>query len=82
MEVEHVEAQRFKKEMQQMTLLVFVNKSEAKKHRTEWCATTNKYRCMRCRRRSTNMKDQSDCVRTGNTCCEDGAHHVWEDTTW
>ena len=31
--------------------LTFVGKNvEAKKHRTEWCATSSSYRCMRCGR--------------------------------
>ena len=35
----------------------FVNKKgEAKKHQMEWCATANKYRCMRCARNSKNLK--------------------------
>ena len=36
----------------------FVNKNgEAKKHRTEWCATANKNRCTRCGRCSKIHED-------------------------
>ena len=35
---------------------VFVDKKvEAKKHRTVWCATTSRYRCIRCGRSSKKM---------------------------
>ena len=36
---------------------IFVNKKrEAMKHQTEWCETTNKYRCMRCGRSGKNTR--------------------------
>ena len=38
--------------------LIFVDKREETKHRTEWCANANKYRCMRCGRGSKCMKMQ------------------------
>ena len=37
-------------------------KSENTKHRTEWCAETNKYRCMRCGRGITHMKLPEKCT--------------------
>ena len=68
---------------------VFVGKRcEAKKHRTEWCAAANKYRCMRCGRSSKhsrdkeNVKDQSGCEKVPNTSWEDGTNYIWEDTIW
>ena len=37
--------------------LIFVDENvEAKKHRTEWCAATTRYRCMRCGRNIQKMK--------------------------
>ena len=42
---------------------VFVEKkSENIKHRTEWCAEANGYRCMRCGRRSKHMKMTGKCA--------------------
>ena len=41
---------------------VFVEKkSENTKHRTEWCAEADKYRCMRCGRGSKYMKMSGRC---------------------
>ena len=37
-------------------------KSEEMKHRTEWCAEANKYRCMRCGRGSKYMKMPGKCT--------------------
>ena len=36
-------------------------KGEVKKHRTEWCGTTCKYRCTRCVRNSKKMKMPEMC---------------------
>ena len=42
---------------------IFVDKkSEETKHRTEWCAEANKYRCMRCGRGSKCMKMSVKCT--------------------
>ena len=42
---------------------IFVNqKKEETRHRTEWCAETNKYRCMRCGRGSKYMKMPGKCT--------------------
>ena len=42
----------------------FVDKrSEGIKHRTEWCAEVNRYRCMRCGRGSKYMKMSGRCNR-------------------
>ena len=42
--------------------LSFVDKrSEGMKHRTEWCAESNRYRCMRCGRGSKYMKMPGRC---------------------
>ena len=38
-------------------------KMEETKHRTEWCATANKFRCMRCGRGSKYMKMPGTCSR-------------------
>ena len=41
---------------------IFVDKkSEESKHRTEWCAEADKYRCMRCGRGSKYMKMPGRC---------------------
>ena len=37
-------------------------KREETKHRTEWCAGANKYRCMRCGRGSKYIKMQGKCT--------------------
>ena len=37
-------------------LIFFVKKSEETKHRTEWCAETGRYRCMKCGKGSKFMK--------------------------
>ena len=42
-------------------------KKEGTKHRTDWCAETNKYRCMRCGRGSEYMSMQGN-VQGQNTC--------------
>ena len=43
--------------------LVFVDeKREGTKHRTECCAASNNYRCMRCERGSKDMKMQGKCT--------------------
>ena len=39
---------------------------EETKHRTEWCADANKYRCMRCGRGSKNMKMHGKCTGPTN----------------
>ena len=42
---------------------IFVDKkSEETKRHTEWCATANKYRCMRCGRGSKYLKTQRKCA--------------------
>ena len=42
---------------------IFVAKKiEGKKHQTEWCATANKYLCMRCGRSSMHMKIKRNCA--------------------
>ena len=42
---------------------IFVDeRREEAKHRTEWCAEANKYRCMRCRRSSKYMKRPGKCA--------------------
>ena len=42
---------------------IFVDKkSEETKHRTEWCAEADSYRCMRCGRGSKYMKMQGKCT--------------------
>ena len=42
---------------------VFVaKKREGKEHQTEWCATANKYLCMRCGRSSMYMKIKRNCA--------------------
>ena len=42
---------------------IFVDKKrESTKHRTEWCATASKYRCMRCGRESKYMKMEGTCT--------------------
>ena len=42
---------------------VFVDKKgEESKHRTEWCADSNKYRCMGCGRGSKYMKMTGKCT--------------------
>ena len=43
--------------------LIFVDKKmEETRHRTEWCAATGRYRCMRCGRGSKYMKMKGKCV--------------------
>ena len=43
--------------------LKFVDKgSEGMKHRTEWCAEADRYRCVRCGRGSKYMKMPSGCT--------------------
>ena len=43
--------------------LIFVDKNrEETKHRTEWCAAVNKYRCMRCGRFSKYTKMPRKCT--------------------
>ena len=43
--------------------LIFVDeKREETKHRTEWCAEANTYRCMRCGRGSKYMKMRGKCT--------------------
>ena len=37
-------------------------KREETKHRTEWCAEANKYRCMRCGKGSKYMKMSGKCT--------------------
>ena len=40
----------------------FLNKKgEARKHRTDWCAAANRYRCVRCGRSSKHLKIQGKC---------------------
>ena len=47
---------------------IFVDqKREEMKHRTEWCAEVNKYRCMRCGRGGECMKMPEKC--TGPNIC-------------
>ena len=44
---------------------IFVDKkSEETKHRTEWCAETDRYRCMRCGRGSKYIKMLGKCTST------------------
>ena len=40
----------------------FDRKSEGMKHRIEWCAEANRYRCMRCGRGSEHMKLPGRCT--------------------
>ena len=47
-------------------LTVVDQKREETKHRTEWCAEANKYRCLRCGRGSKYMKMKGKC--TGPVC--------------
>ena len=43
--------------------LIFVDeKSEGMKHRAEWCAGADRYRCMRCGRGSKYMKMPGSCT--------------------
>ena len=48
-------------------------KEEAKKHQTEWCATANKYRCLRCGRSSKHVKMQGECQ--GPKWLREGSKH-------
>ena len=65
--------------------LVFIEKkSENTKHRTEWCAEADKYRCMRCGRGSKYMKMQEN-VQEQNSCqkvWENGKGAAWQVITW
>ena len=66
---------------------IFVDKkSEETKHRTEWCAEADKYRCMRCGRGSKYMKeDAKKMYRTKNSCrkiVDNGESVIWVAMTW
>ena len=59
---------------------VFVeNKSENMKHRTEWCAEADRYRCMRCGRGCKYMKMPGKC--TGPIILTKSLAK-WEDDIW
>ena len=58
-------------------------KREKTKHRTEWCAEADRYRCMRCGRGSTYMKMPGKC--TGPKLLpkmQNGEGVIWEVMTW
>ena len=63
---------------------LWIKKREETKHRTEWCAEADRYRCMRCGRGSKYMKMPGKC--TGPNCCEKCLENVeddiWEVMTW
>ena len=64
---------------------IFVDKkSEEAKHRTEWCAEADRYRCMRCGRGSKYMKMPGKC--TGPKNCQKVWNHgeddIWEVMIW
>ena len=50
------------KPKQKETLIFVDTKSEGTKHRTEWCAEPNTYRCMRCGSGSKYMKMPGKCT--------------------
>ena len=57
---------------------------ERMKHRTEWCAEANRYRCMRCGKGSKHMKMPGRCDGQ-NSCREDwknGEGAIWEVMNW
>ena len=41
---------------------IFVDQKRETKHRTEWCAETDRYRCMRCGRGSKYIKMPRKCT--------------------
>ena len=62
----------------------FVDKTrEGTKHRTEWCATANKYRCMKCERSNKYMKMQGTCAGPRYLSKKLGRWRgdIWEDMT-
>ena len=61
--------------------LIFVyKKSEGTKHRTEWRAEADKYRCMRCGRGSKYMKMPGK--STGPRFLSKSLEKLWEDDMW
>ena len=64
----------------------FVDKKrEETKHRTEWCAEADRYRCMRCGRGSKHMKMPGKMYRTKilfPQIWENGEGVIWEVMTW
>ena len=65
-------------------LTVVDQKREETKHRTEWCAEANKYRCLRCGRGIKYMIMKRKC--TGQRVCqffwENGESDFWEVMIW
>ena len=58
---------------------IFVDqKREETKHRTEWCAEANKFRCMRCGRGRNNMKMQGNAQ--GRSTCQKNWENDESDT--
>ena len=53
---------------------------EETRHRTEWCAEANRYRCKRCERGSKYMKMKGKCTRQKylSIILENGESDIWE----
>ena len=64
--------------------IFFDKKSEETKHRTEWCAEANKYRCMRRGRGSKYMKMPAKCTgpKLFSKSVENGEGVMWEVMIW
>ena len=63
----------------------FVDKRrESMKHRTEWCAEADRYRCMRCGRGSKYMKMPGRCdgPKFLSKRLENGEGVTWDVMTW
>ena len=60
--------------------LIFVDqKKEETKHRTEWCAEAEKYRCMRCGKSSKYTKVPGKCTGPKYlSFFETGKDDIWE----
>ena len=59
-------------------------KSEGMKHRTEWCAEADWYRCMRCGRGSKYIKMPGKCTgpKFLSKSLENGEDDIWEAMIW
>ena len=63
----------------------FVDKKrEETKHRTEWCAEADRYRCLRCGRGSKYMKMPGKCtgLKFLSKFLENGESVIWDVMTW
>ena len=73
------------KPTQKETWIFVVLKREETKHRTEWCAEADGYRCMRCGRGSKYMKMRRKCTRPklwSKKVRKNGEDDIWEVMTW